>query len=217
MPKIALTNGSGLILPQVAFWSPGSSVGTLLPTLQPSNPYSFATAEGMNDGGTIAGFSGGAPTAWTAGTPAALGTFGLADDAGGYAWVVNDAGQIGCQVLHGSAGVYAEQLFIWQGGSFSALPSLPTGFSPNFGDGHCNLSGINATGDIVGDHWLPNAYNVAALWSGGQVYDLNFQLTGSNAGDWTTLMTATGINDCGLDRGKPACSAACRRSSCSPR
>jgi hypothetical protein len=197
--------GTTLQLNEPVLWAAGSASGSRLPTTTPSNAYSWGaplTACSISAGVAVGYTSAGGPTEWTASTASALGGFGLADYAGGYAEVVNPSGRIACNVLSGTS-VFAEHLFVWHDGAYAPLPSLPGGLSPNFGDGHCNFSGIDGAGDIVGDHWMPgHVANVAALWTAdGHVYDLNHQLTGANADLFWSLGSATGIDDDGLITG----------------
>lgn len=193
-------DGSGIVLDQVIEWPVGSTSGLKLPTTTPTVARSWGevlSANAIGGSSIIVGYtSGGGPTAWNANAPSALGTFGLTDFAGGYAEVVNANAVIGCDV-YGGATAATEHLFTWHGGAVTPLPSLPTGLSPGYGQGHCNLRGIDTAGDIVGDHYIPGQANDAALWTAdGHVYDLNQQLSGSSP--FQTLATAAGISDQGL-------------------
>lgn len=201
------TGGGTYEQTMVVEWAPGTTTGTALSTYSPNNPDSYALVVSpccVNNSGTIAGFTspGGGATVWTDGSTTAswLGNFGQANYIDSWAYVINNAGLVACDVQIGpSIGNYGEALYTWNNGVETPLPALPSGLSPDYGNGHCEFCGIDTAGDIVGGHYIPNqSYTDAALWSAdGHVYDLNAQCVNSTSTSFLYLQVATGINDQG--------------------
>jgi hypothetical protein len=192
---------------RVVEWTPGTNNGAALSTYAPGNPDSFAlvvSASCVNNSGTIAGFTspGGGATLWTSGSTTAnwLGTFGMSDYLDSWAEVINNAGLVACDLQIGaSVTSYGEAIYTWNNGVETPLPALPTGLSPDYGNGHCSFNGIDTAGDIVGGHYIPNQPSTdAALWTAdGKVYDLNDQYVNSTSSSFISLISASGINDAG--------------------
>jgi len=149
----------------------------------PYGGWSVATA--VNNAGDAVGWTDnefGAPRAvlWRDGTATALpmlpGSFVTS------AWAVNDAGQVVGGAWPGDRG----DAFMYYDGAMMALPDLG-------GTGACAY-GINNIGQVVGWSYTPDGQYRAALWSDGQIVDLNAFVP---AGAGWELMSAQRINDAG--------------------
>jgi len=151
----------------------------------PTPAGTFSEAFGISESGKVAGYAGG-PVIWDAGGIAGLGMpaqEGLALKVR----AVNDAGQA---AVVGEANPQAYQSFLWAGGAWTPIGSLP-GLPDSI------VEDIDSTGRIVGRSLLlgPGAPDRAFLWDDGVFTELG-TLGGFSA--------ASGLNEVGQVAGTTA-------------
>jgi probable HAF family extracellular repeat protein len=121
---------------------------------------------------------------WNGATATTLGTLG---GTGGFAYGINNTGQVGG--YSNTAGNAAEHATLWNGTTATDLATL--------GGPNSVANGINSAGQVVGYAGTPgDAADDATLWAGGKIIDLNSELTRS-LGNNVTLTRAVAINDNG--------------------
>jgi probable HAF family extracellular repeat protein len=155
-------------------------------------PTDFSSAHGINQSGQIVGQQADPEPfgyVWNGTTATQLpstGSDGLSDAKG-----INTSGQIvgWAQVLNIDGGIHA---MLWSG---NGAPRVATDLG-TLGGLHSSASGINAAAQVVGYAETVDQVRHAALWSNGQVVDLNTALSAAEA-VYVTLTVATAINDHG--------------------
>lgn len=145
----------------------------------------FSSASSINNFGQIVGYSQNVDdgstyaTLWSKGTIINLGA--LWGSTYSRATSINDSGQI--------IGYSATSAILWNNGKATILGPISLG-----GPGIGGLSGINNSGEVVGNTMISMRVSHATLWKNGVAIDLN-SLIDATLG-WV-LTTATDINDAG--------------------
>jgi probable HAF family extracellular repeat protein len=150
-----------------------------------------SSATGINNSGQVAGYSGTASDY----TQAAVWTDQLISGLeGDYSWAysINDSGQVAIS----RSNLTSRSVAIWNGSTVTSLNTLG-------GRNFSYVTAINNEGHVVGYSQKTvvgpsfRDDNVATLWDGSNVIDLNSLLTATDAAQWL-LYKANDINDQGV-------------------
>ncbi len=142
---------------------------------------------GINDSGTMVGYSSPTSSAVTVPSTATVWQNGVATQialqngySAGTATGINDTGQVIVNALSSS---HTTTAFLWQNGSLTNLGALGTGFT--------SAAAINDQGQIVGTS-VSGTRQHAFLWQNGKISDLGL------AGASTDYAAASAINESGI-------------------